>query len=518
MKKLLLAIVWLASVSATAQVTPEFIYMSGFVSPLNLDGAVAKYSFVDGVAGEVKVFNANHNLWKTITVPGFVGDAHISSTLFNTDALVEVAYRAAGDTVRLITETGNVLFSADSAKSVRVDALVGAPPAIAVNEPYDAAFNPFHSVYRGPTFTRIGPRPGWGAYREYLANGDEAIISHMSSGSWIRVQAIVGTSSGFLQGFPGTGGRFLSSHIVNSDSKYEAVFQYYGSTPNAKLIADDGTVLLSTVSSSGNIGHSRIAGQPDKIIVQDNTENKVYSAPGLQLEHTYSFENGQYGQNGIYRVALETSGVKYYRLNPASNAIEFYNSNHTFWKSVPLAVLSGPTLPLHIIDISEKTVNNDNQVEVLYEQYIAGRYQGRVTNDLGSTLLIYDVKQSASPVLHRFPDGTAKLIVYQDTASQTHTRIYGFPMTIPAGIEEAAQSGTLPATIAPNPTGNLLTISFSSAAPRTISLYSLQSTQVLTSECKDATFTGDVATLPRGMYQVIIREGEKRHVSKVVLQ
>ena len=65
----------------------------------------------------------------------------------------------------------------------------------------------------------------------------------------------------------------------------------------------------------------------------------------ITLKHTY--EN-----NIVTRINLEVSGEKYYYFNETTDEIIIYNSNHTFWRTIPLEIATN-TIATTINFISE---------------------------------------------------------------------------------------------------------------------------------------------------------------------
>lgn len=113
------------SSSASAQITLENTYnvagSASYLTTVELLNSGYKYVLTESSAFQVKLYNTNHSLWKTINVPtiaGYtlIGVYNISEGLFNTNSQVEcVAYYAnySSSPVQLYTkvidETGAVI-------------------------------------------------------------------------------------------------------------------------------------------------------------------------------------------------------------------------------------------------------------------------------------------------------------------------------------------------------------------------------------------------------------------------
>ena len=104
-----------------AQITLEHSYNYA-VSVVNLSVSGYKYSALDATTQEVKLFNLNHSLWKTITLnipSGYTLQStnFISEKLFNLDNNVELLYTyyqtspSTSYVSKIISETGAVLLT-----------------------------------------------------------------------------------------------------------------------------------------------------------------------------------------------------------------------------------------------------------------------------------------------------------------------------------------------------------------------------------------------------------------------
>lgn len=106
-----------------AQITLENTY-SGNIIVVNLSNSGYKYWFVDPNNSQIKLYNLNHSLWKTINVPSISGYSIssvglISETLFNTnpnDVEYYVLYSATTSTptlnnykFRIVDEYGSII-------------------------------------------------------------------------------------------------------------------------------------------------------------------------------------------------------------------------------------------------------------------------------------------------------------------------------------------------------------------------------------------------------------------------
>ncbi len=115
---------------AKAQITLEHTYITGAnpsLGLINLSISGYKYAYYDSGSKQVKIYNLDHTLWKSISlvVPGgaSVGNIYIAEELFDTDANVEVAFGVTfnnTNTVIIRSELGSNLFSFTNRQSMKI--------------------------------------------------------------------------------------------------------------------------------------------------------------------------------------------------------------------------------------------------------------------------------------------------------------------------------------------------------------------------------------------------------------
>ncbi len=117
----------LFSLNCKSQISLENSYPSpnnlNYVSIVNLSSSGYKYLLQDGNNNQIKIYNLNHSLWKTINLSIPVGFslsdvANVSEELFNLDGSVELSYSYANYSTspvqyetKIINETGSVLLT-----------------------------------------------------------------------------------------------------------------------------------------------------------------------------------------------------------------------------------------------------------------------------------------------------------------------------------------------------------------------------------------------------------------------
>ncbi len=180
----------------------------------------------------------------------------------------------------------------------------------------------------------------------------------------------------------------VSEAKINPDTNIEIIFGYFNAATTSyesKIISESGTVLL-TISNATSVSLNEIPGLPDKLITENspiNVNSKVYSAPGLSLENTYT--NGH-----VKRIKLENSGEKYYSLDKANNNAKIYNANHSLWKTVSLPKIAAANYT-DIDFVSETQINPDALLEIgyAYSETVSNstQYEAKIVNENNGILL-----------------------------------------------------------------------------------------------------------------------------------
>ncbi len=108
----------------------------------------------------------------------------------------------------------------------------------------------------------------------------------------------------------------------------------------------------------------------------------------------FILDNTYFYTRGVQRIVLENSGEKYYYVNWQTGNIQFYNADHSPWKSVMLP-LPSQNWTLGITHISETKINADNNLEIVYSTYSSPNIrQCKIVNELGTVLLSVENCQS----------------------------------------------------------------------------------------------------------------------------
>jgi len=183
-----------------------------------------------------------------------------------------------------------------------------------------------------------------------------------------------------------------------------------------------------------------------------------------QISFEYSFPDASMK---LYMVNLEASGMKYVilnRLDTLSRSIQFYNLDHSIWKtidcnSLPMFTYCGPIpgknayfVPLYI---SEHLFDLDDDVEFLYYTNTDCKMFTGVYNEDGSPLLEVDsagplvqvmIPQTYRPI-YSTPEGTKMIL----SIKNKDARVYSLPGDLSTSIDQMIPDDGGSFMVSPNP-------------------------------------------------------------------
>lgn len=147
-----------------------------------------------------------------------------------------------------------------------------------------------------------------------------------------------------------------------------------------------------------------------------------FSFAQFELEHTYN-------ENEVTRVNLEIDGEKYYLVNKATSQADFYNADHSFWKSIPLPAPPQPEFyEIKIWHVSQTKINSDSNIEIIYSyNFTSGGNQTnvKVISENGSLLL--QINGAFQVFISEIEGLSSKLISYHTSGI---SKVYSFPELI----------------------------------------------------------------------------------------
>jgi hypothetical protein len=199
----------------------------------------------------------------------------------------------------------------------------------------------------------------------------------------------------------------------------------------------------------------------------------------ITLEHIYdsasTYNNNSVGvPNQLMIINFTVSGEKYVKLNREGKAIEIYNLNHSFFKSIsyagfPQDFYNNPT----IFYLSENLFSTDSKVDFMYIYRDDHLYDyTKIYNEDG--ILIFQA-DSMGPVvnptwamqqwpIYNTTQGTKMILSHQKNAQ---AKVYSLPGTLTANIQDAnnnliaAQSQSIVSNPYPNPSSTSTRIDYS---------------------------------------------------------
>lgn len=133
----------------------------------------------------------------------------------------------------------------------------------------------------------------------------------------------------------------------------------------------------------------------------------------LVLDHTYNEEV-------VARVQLENSGEKYYMYNPSTSTVDFFNPDHSFWKSVPI-ITTPDIFSFRICHVSENMLDDDPDIDIAYAFYTAGdpSIRSYIVNENGSVAL--EVLDCIYYDVVTLSDGTVKILAHILNGSRVYS-------------------------------------------------------------------------------------------------
>ncbi|WP_310379316.1 T9SS type A sorting domain-containing protein [Flavobacterium sp.] len=124
-------------VYSVPELTLENTYTDGKVSRIKLENSAEKYYLLDKVNNNAKIYNSNHSLWKTVSLPKPINAIYtnidvISETQLNPDAVLEIGY-SYSETVssnsqyesKIVNENNVVLLTVPNSKHLSISSIEG---------------------------------------------------------------------------------------------------------------------------------------------------------------------------------------------------------------------------------------------------------------------------------------------------------------------------------------------------------------------------------------------------------
>ena len=509
MKTIPLFIFSLYFLNAFGQINLENTYNDGLITRVKLENSGEKYYLLDRATNQIKLYNANHTLWKTITLitnqsPLDLTIFHLSETKINADSNIEIAfsyYTDNGEIVynsRIINELGTILLDVSNASSIEVSEIDGLPIKVLAliddvnysTKIYNVPSLTLENTYTGDDYVKRVKLESFGEkyYQldkmNYIVNLYNANHSVWKNINLLPMENIVDLTI-----------NHLSETSINVDNKIEVAYIYYDALLNfeGKISNEDGVAIL-TIPNVWSINVDEISGLSNKLIAEFlDLSTFAYSSKvyGLSL---FTVE-GIYNEGIVTRAKLENSGEKYYLTDKTNKQAKLYNENHSSWKTINLPTNSGASL-LSITHLSESVINEDASLEIAYVTFDSNtnKYESRIINDIGSSLLTVD--NGLGIYASQIMGFSNKLVVPIDGVSES-SLVYGLPTTLSLQEESLNKVEFL---IYPNPTNHFLTLKSNNTSIKHFVITSVLGKIVKEVKQTTQSITVDVSDLNPGTY------------------
>lgn len=188
-----------SKVYAIPELTLEHAYEEGIVSRIKLENSGEKYCLTDKVNGTESIYNSNHTIWKTISLPipsgaNYLDNILLSETIIPSDNLLEIGYNyyKVVDNVyytlggKIINENGAELLFVPTATSFSLSVLDGCETKLmaTLRLPSSASYS---NVYQIPSLTLEHSYPSLMARIKLENSGEKYYTSENPTTNFIKV-------------------------------------------------------------------------------------------------------------------------------------------------------------------------------------------------------------------------------------------------------------------------------------------------------------------------------------------
>lgn len=255
-----------------------------------------------------------------------------------------------------------------------------------------------------------------------------------------------------------------------------------------------------------------------------------FTSGQIVLENTYpntSFYLSSTNLQQLYMIKLEVDSAKYVHVDRNNKVVNFYNLDHTLWKTISFSLatdLNSGANAMDIMYISQHLFDTDDEIEFLYsDQFGSGSAVTQIVNEDGT--ILFTANNEAPVVKMNAPQ--AQLPIYNTSAgtkmilSNTNgdSKVYGLPGTLSSIVPISTESQNMGFLIYPNPSNSTFKISTKNSAIKKIQISDengktikiIEFSSVLNNEI-------DISTLSVGIYfvQLIDTKGELIETQKLI--
>jgi hypothetical protein len=390
-----------------AQITLENNFSNENIFRVYLEFDGEKYATFLVDSQKIKLYNTDHTLWKefnfNIPQESEFEIYNLSQGLLNEDSLIEVTYgyrfsTNEGFTVKIKTEnefnllsvsevwSSNILFERTLEKVSFLK--MGSETKLAINSHEDSStgtriyslpglqlehtyinFNYCELEIDGPKYVELNYNYNPFQYNLLLYNLDHSLFKNTVIDLNSQMPPSYSGSSYFAKIFD------ISQHKVNNDNLIEVLLNidYNDNINELQNVVcgfnENGTTLFVPItvgiSGGGSIMEvdnnfflltyiSNSNGFPGQT---SSVTTNMLSMPNFQIVQSFPY--------AVQPIVLDGIGTKFYTLNLQAPIVNFYNLNHTFWKSLTFPVPTSNSTP-EIFKISTTYFDNDTAIEIMY--------------------------------------------------------------------------------------------------------------------------------------------------------
>ena len=329
------------------ELTLENTYTDGNVSRIKLENSSEKYYLLDKVNNHAKVYNSNHSLWKTVSLPKPINAIYtnidvISETQLNPDAVLEIGY-AYSETVnnskqyeaKIVNENNLVLLTVPNSSRLQISSLEGLQnKLIAAIQMNSGTWSFGTSIYDLPSLTlanayesRVARVKLENSGEKYYTNSwlldNQAKIYNSNHTLWKTITLPLPVDSEYQIDVVSN----LSETKIDADALIELSYTYVVKGllepyHYSRVINENGTILLQADGVLG-LYLNEIQGLNNKLI-------------GYTIDFNYASETGK-----VY--SLETLGVRDFNKNEKvfitpNPAKSFLNINATYFPVIEATI------------------------------------------------------------------------------------------------------------------------------------------------------------------------------------
>lgn len=513
LRHFLIIIFVLIQQSLFAQISFDQSY-NGYINRVDLENSGEKYYYTDIANKQIRIYTANHTLWKTISLPTTTDATlsttiHLSENTINSDNMIEIIYSFYTNKSgviswesRIINENGATLFSLPNASAIFVNKIDGLENKLFA---YFSDGSTFKSkVYNISNFSEEQSYSGY-INRVKLENSGEKYyytdflskqikIYNSNHSIWKTIVLPTKSTTSLSKSI------HLSENKINSDNLLEIIYttstNTEGTTSFESHIINENNVSLLSIPNASALILSAIEGLQNKLIAyfpNGSTYNsKVYSLLTFTTERNYD--------GYLNRIKLDNAGEKYFVTNFTSKQVEIYNGNHSIWKIVNLQIPTNSTLST-AIHLSDNQINSDNLVEIMYSfstTYNDVTYwESQIINENENILL--SLPNASFVSLNNISGLQKNIFAYSSVGTKHTNEVYSLP-TDNTVLSDLQDLGVI---IFPNPAENIVTIETNNKNISSIKIISSNGEIFYETELNSYKTTIELTKLAPGIYFII---------------